>query len=152
MFSSVWWGAWLGAVGAAAAGADDVLPASLVGSDALLVATAAAARDTGMTKKRVRLMNLGGVMGASAGMGLCVLAHVDDEKAAAGVVGLFSLIGAGVAVTKSQGEPGVQSASARSAPAPRPCRCSWEPAVSVREIETDTGRRKVPFFELVASF
>ena len=151
MFSSVWWGAWLGLVGAEAAGAEDPLPASLLGSDALLIATAAAARDTGMTKKRVRLMNLGGVLGAFAGAGVCVLAHVEDEEAAAGVVGLTSLVGAGIAVAKSGGESGVRADSARSGGV-RPDRWEWEPVLSVRAVETESGRKKAPCFEVVASF
>jgi hypothetical protein len=151
MFSSVWWGAWLGLVGAVATGAEDALPASLLGSDVLLIATAAAARDTGMTKKRVRLMNLGGVLGAFAGAGVCVLAHVEDEEAAAGVVGLTSLVGAGIAVAKSSGESGVRADSARSG-AVRPDRWGWEPVLSVRAVQTESGRKKAPCFELVASF
>lgn len=152
MFSSVWWGAWLGLVGAAASGAEDPLPASLLGSDVLLMATAAAARDTGMTKKRVRLMNLGGVLGAFAGSGVCVLAHIEDGEAAAAVVGLTSLVGAGIAVAKTSGESGVGANSARSASAGRPDRWKWKPVVSVRVVETENGRKKAPCFELVASF
>jgi hypothetical protein len=151
MFSSVWWGAWLGFVGAAATGAEDALPASLLGSDVLLLATAATARDTGMTKKRVRLMNLGGVLGGFAGTGVCVLAHVENDEAAIGVVGLTSLIGAGIAVAKSSGESGVRADSPNSAAA-RADRWRWEPAVSVRAVETETGREKAPCLELVASF
>jgi hypothetical protein len=152
MFSSVWWGAWLGLVGAGVAGAEDALGASLLGSDALLIATAAAARETGMTKKRVRLMNLGGVLGAFAGSGVCVLAHVEDEKAAAAVVGLTSLVGAYVAVAKSGGESGVEAASARSGRGPEKIPWNWEPVVALRSVGADTGRKWAPCLELVASF
>jgi hypothetical protein len=152
MSSSVWWGAWLGFVAAAAGDADDPLPASLIGSDVLFVGTALAAENTGMTEKRVRLINLGGVLGAFAGSGLCVLGHIEDSRAVAGVIGLTSLIGAGVAVAKTGDEPGLRServSSTRSAPRGR---LTFAPAVSARAVDTGAGRKTVPCFGLVASF
>lgn len=152
MNSSVWWGAWLGFVGAVMADADDPLPASLIGSDVLLLGAALGARNTGMTSKRVRLMNLGGVLGAVTGSGLGVLGHVEDDRAWAAIVGLTSLIGAGIAVHATAGEPGVRPDHAFAAPPGRGARWVLEPAVSVRRADTGSGEKTVPCLGLKVSF
>jgi hypothetical protein len=152
MSASVFWGAWLGLIGAVLADADDPLPASLIGSDVLLLGTALGARNTGMTRKRVRLMNLGGVLGAVTGSGLCVLGHLEDDKAVAAIVGLTSLIGAGIAIHTTAGEPGVRSDSASAAPPGRVARRVFEPEVSVRRTDTVSGEKTVPCIGFRMSF
>jgi len=152
MNSSVWWGAWLGLIGAVMADAEDALPASLIGSDVLLLGTALGARNTGMTTKRVRLMNLGGVLGAVTGSGLVVLAHVEDDRAAGSIIGIASLIGAGIAIHATAGEPSVRSENAYAKPPGRSVRWVFEPEVSIRRADTGSGEKTAPWIGFRLSF
>ncbi len=93
--SGLGWGAWFGAVFAALADhdGDDVLRDMLIGSDLLVLGTAIGARDVRMSKTRVRLINLAGVLGTVFGFGIDLLVEVDDASTAFAVAGLGSVGG-----------------------------------------------------------
>jgi hypothetical protein len=96
------WGAWFGLVAAAIAADengdhdDAYLTAMLIGSDALVLGTAIAAKDVNISRTRVRLINLAGVLGAVVGGGVDLLFEVDDGHTALAVAGLGSVVGLGV--------------------------------------------------------
>jgi hypothetical protein len=85
-------------------------------------------------------MNLGGVLGAVAGSGLGVLAHLDDGRAWAATVGITSLIGAGIAVHVTADEPGIRPERSVGALGERTRGWTLEPLVSVRRTDTGTGK------------
>jgi len=102
--SALWWGGWLGFVTALGAGLedDDVLKAALIGSGGLTVIVASAAHNTTLTRRRVRFMNLGGFLGAGAGVGVLLLAKVDDERTGAIVWGACSVAGGYIGIHASR--------------------------------------------------
>ncbi len=103
------WGAWFGMLGAILTEStenDGTLTTMLVGSDLGVVAGALWAPRSRMTEKRVRLMNLAGVLGGVAGLGFVGLVGVDDDKAAVGFLGAGSVVGALIAISASRPESG----------------------------------------------
>lgn len=99
------WGMWFGLVAGIIGGAEDedLLTATLVGSDVFVLGTLVAARNNEMTRGRARLISLLGVAGAAFGFGLDLLAEVDSEEAAFAIAGAGSVAGlaVGVHVTRS---------------------------------------------------
>ncbi|MBI5869196.1 MAG: hypothetical protein HZB43_13065 [candidate division Zixibacteria bacterium] len=95
MSSSMNWGAWFGLTTAVVAGLEDdnVLRAALIGSDVLVVTAGIAARNVHMSRGRVRLISLMGLVGTVAGFGLDALVNVDDGKVVMAVAGLGSVTG-----------------------------------------------------------
>ncbi len=94
------WGGWLGLVASLATApddgdreGDDILHVLLVTSDAGVLATALLGHDLPVSRPRVRLVSLAGVLGATAGGGLAALAKVDDSRTAIAAVGFASLMG-----------------------------------------------------------
>lgn len=105
--SSLLWGAWFGLVGGIVAGAedDDLLKASLVGTDAIVLGTAIASRNVQMSKSRVRLISLMGVVGTAFGFGIVLLTDSGSTstEAAFGIAGAGSILGlaVGANITKN---------------------------------------------------
>jgi hypothetical protein len=103
--SGLQWGAWLGAVAGVLLYEQDepILPAMLIGSDALVLVGAVAARDVRMSKTRVRLINLSGVVGTLFGLGVAVLTEVDEGDAVMAMTGAGSVAGllAGASLTRN---------------------------------------------------
>jgi presenilin-like A22 family membrane protease len=73
------------------------------GGDVGIVATAVAARHTQMSRGRARLINIAGVVGTVFGLGIAVLAEVDDAQAVFAIMGTGSVAGLliGSAATKN---------------------------------------------------
>jgi len=100
------WGAWFGLVAAVMAdddsGDSDYLPPMLIGSDLLVLTAGILARDAEMSEKRVRVINLVGVIGGVIGGGVDLIAQPDDSGAAMAIVGVCSAAGlaAGFHMTK----------------------------------------------------
>ncbi len=90
MGSSMNWGAWYGLTVGVVAGLEDdnLLRAALLGSDVLVVTTGIAARNVHMSRGRVRLISLMGLVGTVAGFGLDILLRVKDGKAVMAIAGL----------------------------------------------------------------
>jgi len=114
MNSANWWGTWLGfLVGIATVGDDEdgdqVLASALVGSAAAVTVTGLTAHNTTLTERRVRYMNLGGILGAIFGGGIVLLADTDDEGAIAAVLGLSSIAGGYLGVRSSRPSTNEQS-------------------------------------------
>jgi len=117
------WGAWFGLVAAAIAADENgdhdeaYLNAMLIGSDALVLGTAIAAKNVNMSRTRVRLINLAGVLGAVVGGGVDLLFEVDDRQTAFAVAGLGSLVGVGVGAHMTRDFDKKRAMSASPAPA-----------------------------------
>ena len=114
MNSANWWGTWLGLlVGAGAQGNDDdgdnILASALVGSGALVAGTAALGSGTPLDQRRVRYMNLGGLVGAIFGGGVVLLAGMDDDGAVAATFAASSLLGGYLGVHLSRPDESDQS-------------------------------------------
>jgi hypothetical protein len=103
--SGLQWGAWFGLVFAILVDheEDDVLRDMLIGSDLSIFGTALATKDVQMSKARVRLINLAGVIGTVLGFGIDLLVEVDDASAAFAIAGLGSVAGlvAGTQMTRN---------------------------------------------------
>ena len=96
MSSAMYWGGWFGAVAGVLANHDDtqengVLSDMLIGSDAAVLAGAIAGKGARLSKGRMRLINLCGVLGGVFGMGLAIT--VDDPHGET----VMALIGGGSA-------------------------------------------------------
>ncbi|MBU8922210.1 MAG: hypothetical protein KOO63_10375 [Bacteroidales bacterium] len=93
--SGLQWGAWFGLVFGIIADhdGDDLLRDMLIGSDVLILGTAITMKDVRMSKARVRLINLAGVLGTVFGFGIDLLGEVDEESTAFGIAGLGSVAG-----------------------------------------------------------
>lgn len=93
--SGLHWGAWFGLVFGILADhdGDDILRDTLIGSDVLTLGIAIAMKDVRMSKSRVRLINLAGVLGTVFGFGIDLLAEVDEARTAFGIAGLGSVAG-----------------------------------------------------------
>jgi hypothetical protein len=78
--SAFLWGGWYGLVfgGMADVTDDNMLRAALIGSDLLVPATGFVARNARMSENRVRLVNLGGVLGTLAAAGVLLLVEAND--------------------------------------------------------------------------
>jgi len=99
--SGLEWGTWFGLVLAMMADheGDDVLRDMLLGSDIAILVTGFATRDVKMSQARVRLINLGGVIGTVFGFGLDLLIEVDESSTAFAIAGLGSVTGLASAVS-----------------------------------------------------
>lgn len=99
------WGTWFGLVAAAVTDMEDedVLSAALVGSDALVLGTVIGARNARLSRARVRLISLSGVVGTVMGFGLDLMAEVDESSTAFAIAGLGSVGGlaAGAHMTRN---------------------------------------------------
>jgi len=91
----MYWGGWFGLVTAALADHEenDLLRDMLIGSDVLVVGTGIAARNVQMSRARVRLINLGGVLGTVFGFGIDLLGNIEGAPAVLGIAGAGSLAG-----------------------------------------------------------
>ena len=100
MDAGMYWGAGLGLLAGVWSDQDDddLLTAALIGSDAGVVAAGLFGKDTTLTPRRIRLANLGGVVGGILGAGVLLLAETEDEKAAAGIIAVGSVSGAAAAL------------------------------------------------------
>ena len=105
--SSMYWGGWFGLVVAELADHDQVdhgvLRDMLLGSDALVLTSAIAARGADLSEGRMRLINLSGVLGTVAGFGFDLLTEVQSGKVAISVAALGTVAGlsAGAAATRN---------------------------------------------------
>ena len=115
MNSANWWGGWLGMlVGAGqedGGSGDDILGSALVGSTVAVAVTGLAARNTPLTQRRVRYMNMGGVLGALFGGGLILLADTDSNAGIATMLGVSSVAGGFLGVRASRPNGAEQSRS-----------------------------------------
>lgn len=93
------WGTWLGVAGAVMSDLEDdgVMAATLLSGNAGLVAGAYLADRHELSRNRLRLVSLGGLLGGLAGVGLDLLFQPDDEKVAMGIPLVLSGAGLGVA-------------------------------------------------------
>jgi hypothetical protein len=100
------WGTWFGFAGGIVAGLEDdaLLASTLVMGNAGLVALGIAAPAWHTTEGRVRLVNVGGVIGALAGAGIVLIAQPDDEKVLMAIPLATSVAGlvAGVQLTRDR--------------------------------------------------
>ena len=98
------WGAWLGVVAGTIADheGEELLRDALIGSDLLVLAGGMTARDVEISRTRVRLISLAGVVGTVFALGIDVLAQVDDGDTALLIAGVGSLLGvaAGTRLTR----------------------------------------------------
>ena len=144
------WGAWFGLVGGVVAGAegDDLLRASLIGTDALVLGTAIGARNVHMSKNRARVISLLGVVGTAAGFGVDLLAEVDDTETVFAVAGIGSVTGlvVGANVTRNY-----DNGKDLSSGTPR-LEERWSMAPHARVIRDPESGRPVPAVGLRASF
>jgi hypothetical protein len=93
------WGTWLGIAGAGVAdvdGGDRFLTVTLLAGNAGLVGGALVAGAADMSRDRVRLISLGGLVGLLGGAGLVMIAQPDDERVGLAIPLATSLIGLGV--------------------------------------------------------
>ena len=150
--SGIWWGAWFGLLAAAFANVDDdddVLRSMLIGSDVLVLGAGLGARNTTLSRRRVRFMNLGGILGGVAGGGILLLAQPDDEKLITGILGLTSVAGAWIALHTSREEASVQTS--RHAPA-QTGKWGLRPGVELRLVGRGRKVQRTPHFGFTASF
>jgi hypothetical protein len=91
------WGTWIGVAGAYLADleGDDVMATTLLVGNAGLVGGAYLANRHDLSRNRLRLISLGGLLGGLAGLGVDLLVQPDDDKVLLGIP-LF-LSGAGLA-------------------------------------------------------
>jgi hypothetical protein len=102
------WGTWFGVATGILADweDDDLLAATLVGGDVGLAAAALSAPGLGWSRNRWRLVSIGGLLGGVAGLGINLLAEVDDDKTFVGIPLATSLAGLGIGVASSRGRDG----------------------------------------------
>ena len=145
------WGAWFGLVGGAVAGAedDDLLRASLIGTDALVLGTAIAARDVRMSKNRARVISLLGIVGTAFGFGIDLMAEVDEAEGVFAIAGIGSVTGlvVGASVTKDY-DNGKDLSRAPTSPEED----RWSMAPSTRIIRDPDSGRRVPAMGIRVSF
>ncbi|MDZ7778777.1 MAG: hypothetical protein U5R14_02430 [Gemmatimonadota bacterium] len=81
------WGSWLGVAGGVLGDLenDDLMAATLLAGNAGLVGGAHLAGRHGLSRNRVRLISLGGLLGGLAGVGVDLLVQPDDEKVVIGI-------------------------------------------------------------------
>ncbi len=111
MNSANWWGTWLGLLVAAGSEADgdDVLASALIGSSFAVGLTGMAAGNTTLTERRVRYMNMGGILGGIFGGGVILLAGIEDNGRDAAVLGVSSIAGGYLGVRVSRPRDNKQS-------------------------------------------
>jgi hypothetical protein len=89
------WGTWFGFTGGIVAGLEDdtLLATTLVAGNAALVALGIAAPAWQTTEGRVRLVNVGGVIGALAGVGIVLISQPRNDEVIAGIPMVMSAAG-----------------------------------------------------------
>lgn len=104
--SGAFWAHWYGVMSATIADAseDDLLTAALVAGNVGLLAGIPLGRSWRPTAARVRTISAGGLAGAAAGLGVALLASVNDGRAAAALALAGSTVGL-VAATMLTREP-----------------------------------------------
>ena len=87
---------------------DGVLSSAVLVGDAGLLATALVAPKWDMSRNRVRLISIAGVIGGIAGAGLDLIAQPESEKVAIAIPLAGSIIGliSGASLTKDMDRPG----------------------------------------------
>jgi hypothetical protein len=107
------WGSWLGFAGGVLFGLenDDLLAATLVGGNAGLATTAFLAPGWNVSRSRVRLVSIAGVLGGLAGGGIDLILQPDDEKVAVAIPLAGSVLGLvlGAAATRGDDATGLGS-------------------------------------------
>jgi hypothetical protein len=103
--SSAHWGAWFGFIFAMLTDQEDkqLLRSMLISTDVAVLSTAVLAKNIKMSKARMRLIDLAGVIGTMIGFGVDMLIEVDNENTAFAIGGLGTISGllAGRAMTKN---------------------------------------------------
>ena len=92
------WGSWYGAVASVLVD-DDALPYMLVGGNAALLSAMAGSKGVNMSAGRVWVVTAAGIAGLVAGLGLDLLAQVDDEKTAIIIPAITSFAGLATGMT-----------------------------------------------------
>ena len=69
------------------------LTTTLITSDALVLTTGVLARNVEMSEKRVRLINLMGIIGSVMGVGVNLVAQPDDGEIAMAIIGAAGVVG-----------------------------------------------------------
>jgi len=90
------WGSWFSLCAAEIAGVqgeETELGLIAAGGDIGIISTAIAARSTQMSRGRARLINIAGVVGTVFGLGMAVLAEVDEAQSAFAIMGAGSMAG-----------------------------------------------------------
>lgn len=150
--SGIWWGAWFGFLATVLADVDDgddVLKSMLIGSDAFALGAGFGARNTTLSRRRVRFMNLGGILGGFAGAGVLLLVQPDDENSVAGILGATTIAGAWIALRSSREKASIETSRRASA---SPDRWNLRPNVELRVVGHGREVQRTPHFGLTASF
>jgi len=163
MNSALYWGSWFGAVFGVLANHDEtqdhgILPDMLIASDTAILGAGIAARNVRLSKGRMRLINLAGVLGTAMGFGVDLLFEVDNEEPVFAIAGAGSIAGLaiGSAMTRryDQGKDLAMAHAANpvvatSPAAPRPTLRA--PLFSVRN-SAGAGGRPIPAVSIRIDF
>jgi hypothetical protein len=118
----------------------------LIGSDAAVLGAGIAARKVRLSEKRMRLINLAGVLGTAMGFGFDLLLEVDEEEPIFAIAGAGSLaglaLGASLTRTYDLGKDlATAEVTAVGPGAPRTPRTTLRaPLLSVRKLAVAEGR------------
>lgn len=85
---------------------DGLLLATLLAGNVGLVAGAALASSNDLTRRDVRIMNLGALVGGLGGLGLDLLIQPDDTEVALAIPLVTSVLGLGIAASRTGGDQG----------------------------------------------
>ena len=109
------WGTWFGAAGGILMDleADNLLAAALVGGDVALIATALMAPGWNVSRSRVRLVSIAGVLGGLGGVGLDLIIQPESEKTAVAIPLAGSIAGLilGIAATRGSDSDVLEAAA-----------------------------------------
>jgi hypothetical protein len=112
------WGTWFGLVLGSIGDINDeaLLRTVLVGGDVMVLGAIIGAKDVEMSRSRVRLINLSGVLGAVAGFGLVLLSEADDASSVFGITGATSAAGLiiGYNITKNHDSRRIVASAGRN--------------------------------------
>lgn len=148
------WGAWLGAVAGVLADhdGDQVLRDMLIGSDIAVSAGLLAGRGSPVSRARVRVCNMAGVLGGIAGFGIALIAQVSDEDPAIALAAAGSLGGvyAGIRATRKMDTTQRAAYSLGSSEDRGAASVSLTPRLSVHTLST--SRRPAPAVEVAIRF
>ncbi len=100
------WGMWFGFSTAFLADVegDGLIAASMLAGNAGLVAGALAGSRLPLSRGRAHMINVGGVVGAFAGVGLALIDQPDDGKAAVATILVGSVVGLALGAAKTNGD------------------------------------------------
>lgn len=92
------WGAWFGLIASALSESDtdegwDPHRSMMIGADAAVLAVGVGARGSRMSEKRVRLINLNGVIGTVMALGFTLIAQPDDGNTVLAIAGAGGALG-----------------------------------------------------------